>query len=80
MKIIVTFTNKVQSIDYQLDNDMIIKDALKIIKENDLFNLSDSLQYIYSNRNKRKISIYYTFKQAKIYSGDIILIESRGEN
>ena len=79
MKIIVTLTNKIQCTDYQLNNDMIIKDALKIIEENDSFNLPDTLQYIYSSRSKKKVSIYYSFKQAKIYSGDIILIESRGE-
>ena len=79
MKIIVTLTNKIQCTDYQLNNDMIIKDALKIIEENDSFNLADNLQYIYSSRSKKKVSIYYSFKQAKIYSGDIILIESRGE-
>ena len=77
MKIIVTLTNKIQCTDYQLNNDMIIKDALKIIEENDSFNLPDNLQYIYSSRSKKKVSIYYSFKQAKIYSGDIIL--SRGE-
>lgn len=79
MKIIVTLTNKIQCTDYQLNNDMIIKDALKIIEENDSFNLPDNLQYIYSSRSKKKVSIYYSFKQAMIYSGDIILIESRGE-
>ena len=79
MKIIVTLTNKIQCTDYQLNNDMIIKDALKIIEENDSFNLPDNLQYIYSSRSTKKVSIYYSFKQAKIYSGDIILIESRGE-
>lgn len=57
MKIIVTLTNKIQCTDYQLNNDMIIKDALKIIEENDSFNLPDNLQYIYSSRSKRK-SVY----------------------
>ena len=66
MKIIVTLTNKIQCTDYQLNNDMIIKDALKIIEENDSFNLPDNLQYIYSSRSKKKVSIYYSFKQAKI--------------
>ena len=49
MKIIVTLTNKIQCTDYQLNNDMIIKDALKIIEENDSFNLPDNLQYIWED-------------------------------
>lgn len=74
MKITVTFMNHRQSVDYQLDCEMLIKDALNIIKNNDDFFVPKNIRYIYSKRKEEMINVLYSFKQAKIYTGDIIKI------
>lgn len=81
MKITITFTNENKSIDYMLNEDITIKMALDIIAKNDQFEIPSELRYVYSIRRKENISVNLSFKQANIYSGDIIkIVKSGGED
>lgn len=75
MKLILTFTNKDEKIDFQVNDEMIIKDALKIIFNNTEFKIDEKNTYIYSKRKHEKVSVNYTFKQAKIFLGDELVME-----
>lgn len=74
MKITITFTNDKNSIDYMLNEEITIKMALDIISKNDQFEIPGELNYVYSIRRKENININLSFKQANIYSGDIIKV------
>lgn len=81
MKITITFTNEKKNIDYMLNEEITIKMALDIISKNDQFEIPFELRYVYSERKKENISINFSFKQANIYSGDIIRVfKSGGED
>lgn len=74
MKITITFTNDRKSADYQLNEEIPIKIALDIISKNDQFVVPEDIQYVYSNRKMEQINVNLSFKQANVYSGDIIMI------
>lgn len=74
MKITITFTNDRKSADYQLNEEIPIKMALDIISKNDQFVVPEDIQYVYSNRKMEQINVNLSFKQANVYSGDIIMI------
>lgn len=74
MKLIITLINN-KKIDFQLNDEMIIKDALGIISNNTEFKIDKMSEYIYSKRKGEKVSINYTFKQAEIFSGDELVME-----
>lgn len=81
MKITITFTNNIESVDYMLNEEILIKTALDIIANNDRFNIPSKIRYVYSGRRKESISVNLSFKQANIYSGDIIkVLNSGGED
>jgi len=68
----MTDTNKV---DFQINNEMKIRDALKIIGENNELQIDKSCKFVYSHRKQENVSINYTFKEAKIFSGDCLKVE-----
>ncbi len=74
MKITVTFIRNNQSVNYQLDDDMKIKDTLTILQESDNFLVEGDINYVFSNRLQESVSTEFTFKQARIYTGDEIKI------
>lgn len=74
VKITITFTNDRKSADYQLNEEIPIKIALDIISKNDQFVVPEDIQYVYSNRKMEQINVNLSFKQANVYSGDIIMI------
>ncbi|MFQ8704894.1 MAG: hypothetical protein ACLR9T_02435 [Thomasclavelia sp.] len=74
MKIILTFTNKYKKVDFLLNDEMIIKDAIKTIIENTEFKIDKEVEYIYSKRKHEKVNINYTFNQAKIFTGDELVV------
>lgn len=81
MKIIVTFINHKQRVDYQIDHEMKICDALDIIKVNDHFMITTDIRFVRSKRKEEAVSIFYTFRQAEIYSGDVIEVcDDGGKN
>ena len=81
MKITITFTNGIKSIDYVLNEELTIKMALDIIARNDQFSIPSEVRYVYSERRNETISVNLSFKQANIYSGDIIkVVKSGGED
>lgn len=75
MKIILTFKIKDDYLDFQLDDEIRIIEAIEIIKQsngNMDWNIS---HYIFSKRKKEMINVNYTFHQAKIYTGDVLIME-----
>lgn len=75
MKLTLTFTNRKKSVDFLLNDELVMKDALEILAKNTDFMVSESSCYIYSKRKEEMISTAYTFRQAEIYSGDELLVE-----
>lgn len=75
MKLIITLINNNKKIDFQLNDEMVIKDALGIISDNTEFKIDKMSEYIYSKRKGEQVSINYTFKQAEIFSGDELIME-----
>lgn len=78
MRLTMTFLNDVKCVDYQINDAMTIHDALKVIAENDNFDIPKDIQYIYSMRKQENVHVHYSFKEAKIYSGDIIVVQKCG--
>lgn len=75
MKLILTLTNNYDSVDFQINGEVLIKEALDIIAQNTDFKINNNIKYIYSKRNQEKVSINYSFKQVGIYSGDELIME-----
>lgn len=75
MKLTITISDGKKMTDYMLDDGIKIKTALELISKNDNLQLPNDLKYIYSRRKKEKISTNYSFKQAEIYNGDIIVLQ-----
>lgn len=75
MKLILTFTNRLMSMDFLVNSDIQIKDALSIITENSNFKLKKKPDFIFSKRRDQKINVIYSFEQANIYSGDELIVE-----
>lgn len=74
MKILVTMkTNEFES-NFSFNDQMQIDQTLKIISDSMNANLKTDVNYIWSKRQKKYISIYFTFKQANIVSGDVLII------
>lgn len=75
MKLILTFTNRLMSMDFLVNSDIQIKEALFIITENTDFKLEKKPNFIFSKRRDQKINVMYSFEQADIYSGDKLIVE-----
>lgn len=73
--IVLTFMNREGKSDFQINDDMKICDALKIIKVNSDFRVGEICKFIYSTRKQENISTNYTFKEAGIFSGDCLKVE-----
>lgn len=78
MKITITFMNDSKCNNYQLNNDITIKQALEVISTNDQFIVPEHIQFLYSKRKQENISVNLTFEQANIYSGDILEVKNSG--
>ncbi|MEG2908253.1 MAG: hypothetical protein RR945_03440 [Erysipelotrichaceae bacterium] len=74
MLITITFENKTNKQDFQLNSKMKIKDALAIINKNSQFQC-ELINFVFSKRLNEVISSEYTFQEAKIYSGDCLSVE-----
>ncbi|EJO5346893.1 hypothetical protein NRP93_000957 [Clostridium botulinum] len=74
MHIVLTFMNRKGKSDFQVNDEMKICDALKIINENSDFRIGEICKFIYSTRKQKNISVNYTFKEAEIFSGDCLKI------
>lgn len=75
MKLILTFTNDKESMDFQLKSEIQIYEALAIIRNNVNFSVNENILYIYSRNKQERISVNLSFEQAEIYSGDELIIE-----
>lgn len=75
MKLILTFTNDKESMDFQLKSEIQIYEALAIIRNNVNFSVNENTLYIYSRNKQERISVNLSFEQAEIYSGDELIIE-----
>lgn len=79
MKVTLTFTNKEMSMDFQMNSDMKIKDALQIISDNSDFKVKQKEIYVFSRRKEQMINVAYSFKESGIYSGDELIVEDNNE-
>ena len=74
MQIMVTFISEQNQIDLLIDNRQKIKDTLSTVEAAGM--LSDpeweSIYYVKSLRMNRRFSIFCSYKEAGIYSGDIL--------
>lgn len=75
MQLVVTLMTDTNKVDFQINNEMKIRDALKIIGENSGLKISKSCKFVYSHRKQENVSINYTFKEAEIFSGDCLKVE-----
>ncbi|MFQ8920860.1 MAG: hypothetical protein ACLR60_03120 [Clostridium paraputrificum] len=75
MNIILTFINGNSKDDFQVNNKMTVRKSLEIISRNTGFYIPKNINYIYSERNKKMLSVEYTYDQLDIYSGDTIIIK-----
>lgn len=75
---IITLRNNGSSANFKVDEDQRIYDVLKTISENtEIYINYDQLRYIKSNRRNEKINVLKTFKEAQIFSGDILVLEGK---
>lgn len=78
MKIILTVTilNSDYSLDIQVNEEQKIIDTLTILNDNLPIKLEpvSEIKYIRSVRTKRRINTEYSYCQAKIYTGDHLLV------
>ncbi|MGE5628788.1 MAG: hypothetical protein ACM3X7_11910 [Solirubrobacterales bacterium] len=59
--------------DVSVNNELIIFECLNIINESLNFNLNlKRLSYCKSKREKKAVSLYSSFKESNIYTGDIL--------
>lgn len=73
---IITIRNGRESYDIQADTDSSIENTIRIMIEKGLLSLDiDRLpEKVYSVRRKRRIAIGSSYREAKIFQGDIIRI------
>lgn len=66
-----------QEIDLMVDEDQKISETIQVLAERELWDgeLTDSMQYIKSLRSNKQVNILLTYREAKIYSGDILVPE-----
>lgn len=76
MQIKITFTNKEKAVDLLVDNGQKIINTIQIIGENGDLEMDsmDTVRYVKSLRKSRWISVYESYKEAGIYSGDMLNI------
>lgn len=74
MQITVTFINRQNRIDLLIDNMQKIKDTLNTVEEAGLLPDSEweSVHYVKSLRMNRRLSVFCSYKEAGIYSGDVL--------
>lgn len=74
MNIMITLDFRVQKkgeFDISLNSEQVIEEAIKIVNDSLGLNLDlQKVNYCKSNREKRIISIYSTFEENNIYTGD----------
>ena len=75
MQLVVTLMTDTSKVDFQINDEMKIRNALKIIGENSELQIDESCKFIYSDRKQENVSINYTFKEAEIFSGDCLKVE-----
>ena len=71
MYITITVKSDDNRADIKIDDRQIIRDGMKILRENGVINCSDS-DYFHSYIQKKVISSYITFNDAGILSGDVL--------
>lgn len=59
---------------FEFDNRLVIDETIQTIL-NDGFGFQQSIEYIYSMRNKQKILPTLTFAQAQIFTGDDLYVK-----
>lgn len=59
---------------FEFDNRLVIEETIQTIL-NDGFGFQQSIEYIYSMRNKQKILATLTFAQAQIFAGDDLYVK-----
>lgn len=74
MNIMITLDFRVQNkgeVDISLNSEQVIEEAIKIVNDSLDLNLDlQNVNYCKSSREKRIISIYSTFEENNIYTGD----------
>lgn len=74
MNIMITLDFRVQNkgeVDISLNSEQVIEEAIKIVNDSLGLNLDlQNVNYCKSSREKRIISIYSTFEENNIYTGD----------
>lgn len=76
MQIAVTFTSGENSIDLLLDNRQKIKDTLNTVEEINVFPglRAETVYYVKSLRRNKRLSVFCSYEEMGIYSGDILKI------
>lgn len=76
MQITVTFSNGKESINLLIDNRQKIRDTLNTIDEISVFPdfRIETVCYVKSLRMNRRLSVFCSYEEAGIYSGDIVEI------
>lgn len=59
---------------FEFDNRLVIDETIQTILK-DGFGFEQSIEYIYSMRNKQKILPTLTFEQAQIFTGDDLYVK-----
>lgn len=59
---------------FEFDNRLVIDETMETILK-DGFGFQQSIEYIYSMRNKQKIPLTLTFVQAQIFTGDDLYVK-----
>lgn len=59
---------------FEFDNRLVIDETMQTILK-DGFGFEQSIEYIYSMRNKQKILPTLTFEQAQIFTGDDLYVK-----
>jgi len=71
----LTFISGMFQGDFKVDKTYIIKEVLKILTENTEIKCDlKTIQYVSSIRRMKKINILYTFEEAGLFNGDILII------
>lgn len=78
MQIQITFTGNQGRIDLLVDNRQRIANTMNILEESGtgISNVDiKQIQYVKSARKNRKIPVSLSYKEAEIYSGDVLIVD-----
>jgi hypothetical protein len=74
MYITITIRTESQGIDIRIDSSQYISEGFKVAMERGLLGLDTEPYCCFSKMNERIVSLYKTFAQENIYSGDCLSV------